>query len=104
MNKKYKPSKIAIRALEILENTSYSETMTATTFGRLLWPGHQMHRITKNTGNGACRGKAGWLLAGSYLNRLIKKGLVRKRFSNNSQPLFYISFSGKEILSNRKAA
>ena len=42
-----------------------------------LWPDHIAHRRVYNTGNnGACTGKGAWLMAGSYVGKLIKKGWV----------------------------
>ena len=36
-----------------------------------------MHTKTSNQGNGACRGKAGWLCGGSYIGKLKKRGLAK---------------------------
>lgn len=63
-----------LKALHILE-----KPMTAKEFGLIMWRNNPMHNKKYKSRNGYCKGKGGWLLAGSYLAKLIKKGLVEKK-------------------------
>lgn len=89
-------TKNQVKALTILEKTSFTETMRPTEFARLMWPDANMHTSTKNTGNGATVGKAAWLCAGSYLAKLRKLRLVSKFSSDDG---YFITQEGKEKLS-----
>lgn len=69
------------KALRILEKAGI-EGVTASGFAVSYYtePKHgYLFTAVSNQGNGACAGKKAWLCAGSYLGRLVKKGLVRKR-------------------------
>lgn len=69
------------KALKVLENTSFSNPMTANSFALILWGEDEDKRYlftaVSNGGNGACAGKKAWLCAGSMLGRMAKKGLVK---------------------------
>lgn len=43
-----------------------------------MWPDSLMHTRVSNQGNGATRGKAAWLCGGSYIAKLVIKGLVNQ--------------------------
>ena len=65
------------KALDILKDTSrFGKHFSASGFASLMWPDSTMHTKVSNTGNGATKGKGAWLCAGSYLNKLKKKGYV----------------------------
>lgn len=64
------------RTLEALQIIESRGRVTCSEFAVLFWPDHNMHKKVSNQGNGAARGKAAWLCAGSYLAKLIKKGYV----------------------------
>lgn len=51
--------------------------ITARFFAKRFWPDNDMHLRPKNGGNGSQKGKGAWLAAGSYMGKLIKKGMVR---------------------------
>jgi len=63
-----------IEALQILKD---HPEISATSFALFFWPDSNMHKKTSNQGHGACRGKAAWLAAGSFMGKLKKKGLVK---------------------------
>lgn len=89
-----KPTEKTIKALQIIDEM---KVVTARSFAETMWPDSYMHKKTSNQGNGACRGKAGWLCGGSYIGKLIKAGLVRhtifeKRYS--------LTDEGRKILDN----
>lgn len=55
----------------------------ANQLSKILWPDSIAHRRSYNTGvSGACRGKGAWLMAGSHMGKLIKKGLVRHQYDH----------------------
>ena len=67
-------------------------------FGLRFWPDNVMHSKVFNTGRGgACKGKAGWLCAGSFLSKLKRKGLVDVLF-NEHLILYKLSNRGRTIL------
>ena len=84
------------KALEILRGTSFSNAMTMRRFAEAMWPQSIMHTSVKNTGNGATSGKAAWLVAGSYLAKLQKLGLVRKTI--DSATMVYLTNEGRKRL------
>ena len=90
-----------IKALTILQHTSYENDMGLRDFAEALWPGNSMHVSVKNTGNGATSGKAAWLAAGSYLAKLESKGWIRK--NRESSVRVYLSSKGKELLQDYQA-
>lgn len=90
-----------LQALRILEHTSYEADMGLRQFAETLWPDSTMHTSVKNTGNGATSGKAAWLVAGSYLAKLEKKGWIRK--NRDSAVRVYISREGKRLLQAQQA-
>jgi len=87
------------KALKFLENTSYMKPMTSARIAELLWPDSSMHTSSKNTGNGACRGKAAWLCGGSYMGKLKKKGWVKDGHNFRG---YFISREGKEALTKEE--
>jgi hypothetical protein len=85
------------RALSILcENGPLS----ASEFGLIFWAGHKAHNKVSNGGNGAQRGKAGWLMAGSYLGKLKKRGLVEER---TFRQFTVTDYSKKAVLWHKKS-
>lgn len=88
-----KPSEVLIKALKILDKLLNG--VSAREFGVLMWPDSKMHKKCLNQGNGATRGKAAWLSAGSYLSKLCKKELVRWEDRK-----YYITEKGRQILQN----
>lgn len=52
--------------------------ISARGFALKMWPESYMHTNHLACRNGVQRGKGAWLCAGSYLGKLIKKGLVVK--------------------------
>jgi hypothetical protein len=64
------------QALTIL--SQYPKGVSCAFFAEKMWPDSPMHRKVSNQGNGATRGKAAWLCAGSYLAKLRQQGLVSK--------------------------
>lgn len=96
-----KLSNRCIQALEILSEYTYNEPISAMGFADKFWKDSDTNMFTssKNTGNGACRGKAAWLCAGSYLAKLRKKGLVTCTTWTNG---YLLSFDGKKILNEIK--
>lgn len=104
--KKHKPIRTATaltpgvrRALLILRD---EQPYNAATFAEKMWPTSIMHRMVSNTGNGATRGKAAWLCAGSYLGRLEKMGLVEKNPTwqrrSNQEPVAYLTVLADTLL------
>ena len=87
------------KALNILKETSYLNGLSASQFAQHMWKDSNMHTTSKNTGNGACRGKAAWLCGGSYLAKLRKKGWVAVCGDNLN--IFYITTKGKEALEKK---
>lgn len=86
------------KALEILQN---SDGMTAKDFARK-WFGdeHDIWKRVSNQGNGACSGKGAWLWAGSYLAKLEKDRIVRRK-SYTEINLFVITAKGGDLLNNQ---
>lgn len=80
-------------ALTIIQNSSYDRPINCSWFAKQFWPDSNMHLKSSNTGNGACRGKAAWLCAGSYLAKLKNKGLT-----NNGLRGYYITKEGLKKL------
>lgn len=97
MNKKLTISQV--KALNILEATSFSKPYSARGFARAMWGETNENLFTKvsNQGNGACHGKAAWLCGGSYLGKLAKKGWVKVAYNPSR---YYISEKGKEMLAS----
>lgn len=89
-------TKAQFKALGILCNTAYFNEMSARNFAEAMWgdTDTNMFKSVKNTGNGACSGKAAWLCAGSYLGRLRKKGWI---YSTIDPTGYYITTEGKRI-------
>lgn len=87
------------KALTILKDTTWGKGYSAAGFAEKMWPDSNMHKSSKNTGNGSCRGKAAWLCGGSYLAKLRKKGwiAVYGEFLNR----FYLSFDGRKALEEK---
>lgn len=73
--------KLSDRQIEALIILNSKESMSATEFGLLFWPNHPTHEKITNNSYGAQCGKGGWLMAGSYLGKLRKRGLVRYAYS-----------------------
>lgn len=82
-------------ALTIIENTTWDKPISARGFAQRFWPDSTMHLKSSNQGNGATRGKAAWLCAGSYFGKLIKKDLAKHAHDFNG---YYITSLGKETL------
>lgn len=89
------------KALTILKNTSWGDGFSAAGFAKKMWPDSNMHKSSKNTGNGACRGKAAWLCGGSYLAKLRKLELVNVYGENLNR--FYLTQKGKKALAEKDA-
>lgn len=66
----------AYRALVIVR---YSPGIRARGFGLLMWPDSDYHKATSNGGHGSQAGKKMWLASGSFLSKLAKRGLVRRK-------------------------
>lgn len=86
-----------IRALRILEQTDWNCTMSAQGFARQMWPDSPMHTKRSKGGHGTQIGKAAWLVGGSFLAKLVSKGLVCRDFVRLGNG-FYISSNGREAL------
>lgn len=88
------------KALNILKETTWRNPMRVGEFALRMWPDSNMHLTSKNTGNGATRGKAAWLCGGSYLAKLQKLKLVYKSYSDNGNgvSVCYITELGKKEL------
>lgn len=90
------------RALEILRR---NPSITANRFAMLFYTDTKSEYLLEavsNQGNGACAGKKAWLCAGSYLAKLIKKGLVTKRHPRNEGPArFELTSKGQSSLDHR---
>ncbi len=71
----------ALKYLKDHPNASYSS------FAMEMWPDSNMHTKSSNTGNGACRGKAAWLCAGSYIGKLKSKKLVWHSFNQRTHSI-----------------
>lgn len=84
-------------ALTIIQHTRYNKPIRAATFAKLFWPDSNMHLKSSNQGNGATRGKAAWLCAGSYFGKLIKLGYVKHDFDFIG---YYITDAGKQKLND----
>lgn len=91
------------KALRILQKTGI-EGITANGFAARYFtePKHEyLFTAVSNQGNGACAGKKAWLCAGSYLGRLVKKGLVRKSIPRDAGACrFIITQKGENALVN----
>ena len=93
------------KALEILLNLKDpSAGITASAFAQEYYSGTEHEYLltaVSNQGEGACGGKKAWLCAGSYLAKLVKEGLVRKRYSaKRSSARFLITDKGRDLLKN----
>lgn len=86
-----------IKALTILKDTNFEKRMTMSSFALEMWADSGMHTSSKNTGNGACSGKAAWLVAGSYLAKLAKQKLVYKDHDEGSTKV-RITEEGRRVL------
>jgi hypothetical protein len=82
------------RALLILKETSITNRMMPREFALKMWPDSNMHNTTKNTGNGACRGKAAWLCGGSYIGKLAAKGWVTRGMEDCGA---YLTSDGRKL-------
>jgi hypothetical protein len=91
-------TKSQVKALTILKGTTYHKPMSPVAFARLMWPLSNMHTKSSNQGNGATRGKAAWLCAGSYIAVLRKKNLVDNFLDVKSNYGYYITSTGLERL------
>lgn len=68
---------LTIKQYEALKLIKAFPGLNAKRFAMMFWPDSDAHNKVSNQGNGACHGKAAWLMAGSYIGKLRKKGLVR---------------------------
>jgi len=86
-----------IKALTFLSKTSWDKRTSAAGFAEAMWKDTDtsMFSSSKNTGNGATRGKAAWLCGGSYLRKLIQKGWV---WWDDHPTGYYITEKGRRIL------
>jgi len=87
------------RTLEVLQILHDHPDIGAERLSHLLWPDNDMHRKVKNCGNGARTG-IGFLCAGSYMARLIKKGLVWRSFPGGNG--YQLSADGRKVLREYK--
>jgi len=90
------------KALEILAS---KRQVSARDFALRMWTDSNMHKKVSNQGNGATRGKAGWLCGGSYLSKLEILGLAkRSRWDENGNHIsistFEITEKGKLLIQN----
>jgi len=69
-------------------------------FGELFWPDHLAHKKQSNNSYGSQRGKPGWLMAGSYLGKLKKKGLIRNGYKLAGEKVygFYLKGNTEKFL------
>lgn len=94
----------AIRALLILRD---KKPRNADDFAKLMWPDSLMHSKVSNQGHGATRGKAAWLVGGSYLGRLRKAGLITVNYTwmrRNGEPIAYPTDIADDLLRNMQAS
>lgn len=95
--RKFVLTKAQRTALEILSSSNFMKPVTCSAFAREMWPASRMHTKSSNQGNGATRGKAAWLCAGSYLAKLMKLGLV-SNFCTRDTYGYYLTEKGREAL------
>lgn len=90
------------KALEILKDSLSGESLSARGFADKMWSDTEtnMFSSSKNTGNGACRGKAAWLCAGSYMAKLHKLGWVAVRYNPTN---YRITQKGIDVLKQNQA-
>ena len=85
-----------IKALLIVKG---NPCIRATQFAQKMWPDSNMHRKVSNQGHGACKGKAAWLCAGSYLSRLRDMGLITHDIVNESP--YRVTDKGLELIKSK---
>ncbi len=86
-----------LKALTILSRTDWQHPLPARAFALSMWGDTDTNMFTssKNTGNGATRGKAAWLCGGSYLGKLAQKGWVHW---TDHPTGYYITEKGRQAL------
>lgn len=88
--------KRTIEALKILQGFPQ---ISAGAFALEFWPNSKIHQKVSNTGNGACRGKAAWLCAGSFWGKLEKSGYIKRDLLNRKISL---TEKGLELIRDQK--
>lgn len=84
-----KLTKFQIKALTIIKN---NPGIRARGLSKKLWPDSETHKRNYKSGYGTAIGKGAWLIAGSYVAKLIKKGWVKERAG------YQITTEGKRVL------
>ena len=64
------------RTLDALKLIQSQKVFSAEHFAKLFWPDNLAHKRHYKGGNGTAVGKGAWLMAGSFVAKLRKKGLV----------------------------
>jgi hypothetical protein len=70
--------------------------ISARAFAKAMWPDSDSHSQSSRGGNGNQRGKKAWLMAGSHLAKLNRKGLVT--YQDRSTGCYYLTQKGKTLL------
>lgn len=94
---------LSITAYLALRTLKDKPNIRAKFLADVLWPNSSMHLKSSNQGNGACRGKAAWLCAGSYVGRLKKSGLVTG-FLGDERFGIRLTKLGEELMEKYEAA
>lgn len=95
---KTKPVKLTEKEKKALRIIAAYKGIRARGFARKMWPDSPAHRCTYRSGHGSARGKGAWLCAGSFVGKLIKKGLAWKEWKGG----YTITRKGQEALNAKE--
>lgn len=95
--------RLSDRQKEAIRIIQENPGITARRFGELFWPDHVSQRKASNNSYGCQYGKAGWLMAGSYLGKLRKKGIIRNGFALISESGFHLTSKGEVLYETNRA-
>jgi hypothetical protein len=84
------------QALEII---AAHKGIRAKWLAKKMWPDSIAHRASYRSGQGSVRGKGAWLMAGSFVGKLIKKGLAWRELEGG----YKITRKGLEALAKENA-
>jgi hypothetical protein len=95
----------AARALRVL--LDYEEThglgIYPSMFADLMWPDSPYHNVHYNSGRGSVKGRGLVMSAGSYLAKLHRRGLTRRKWIG-SQHFDTLSIEGRQALAEWEEA
>lgn len=87
---------MTIKALHIIDA---EPSITSGMFAERMWPDSPQWKVAWNVGhNGSVRGLGMPLAGGSFIGRLVKRGLIDKFFDRNQRRILRLTDKGRELI------